>query len=167
MFFFCMQFAFCLYISVETLVKSWIFAGFGQACQGMSNFSKKRKQQYVRKGLSYFVYLLHVVWHPWKLESYYVIIVGYWPACSKFSETSNQQNLWEGSVDFVEFLQLVIWILLDINWSHKNMTFSNGIVRDKFTFNQIVKFFKLKNLTNDMRYQDHLFLSMKLEEMLR
>ena len=47
------------------------------------------------------------------------------------------------------------------------MTFSNGIVRDKFTFNQIVKFFKFKNLTNDMRYQDHLFLPLKLEEMLR
>ena len=96
-----------------------------------------------------------------------LIIVGYWPACLKFSEATNQQNLWKGSIDFVDFLQLVIWILLDIHWSHKNMTFSTVIVKHKFTPNQIVKCFKLKNLTNDMRYQDHLFLSMKLEEMLR
>ena len=46
------------------------------------------------------------------------------------------------------------------------MTFSTVIVKHKFTPNQIVKCFKLKNLTNDMRYQDDLFIPLKLEEML-
>ena len=57
---------------------------------------------------AYFAYFLHVVSHPCKLQSYYVILVGYRPACSKFSKATNQQYLRKGSLDFVDFLQVVI-----------------------------------------------------------
>ena len=132
----------------------------------MFKFSKKTELQYLWKGLSYFAYLLHVVSHLCKLQSYYVIIAGYRPACSKFSKATNQQYLWKGSIDFVDILQVVIWILLDIHWSHKNMIFWAGIVRHRLSSNQIDKCFKLKKLTKDMRYQDDLFLPLKLEEIL-
>ena len=86
-----------------------MFAGFGQAM-----FSKITKQQYLWEGFSYFVYLLHVVRDPCKLQCYHVVLVGYGPEYSKFSETTNHQYLWKGLSDF-DFLQVVICILLDIH----------------------------------------------------
>ena len=56
-------------------------------------FSKITKQQYLLKGLSYFVYLLHVVTHPWKVQCYHVILFGYGPACLMFSEATNHISL--------------------------------------------------------------------------
>ena len=82
-------------------------------------FSKISKQQYLWERLSYFVYLLHVVTHPWKLQCYHVDLLGYGPTCPKFPEATNHQYLWKGSCNFVDFLQAVICILLDIHWSYK------------------------------------------------
>ena len=42
--------------------------------------------QYPEKGLSNFFYLLHAVTHPWKLQCYHVVLVGYGLACPKFSK---------------------------------------------------------------------------------
>ena len=61
--------------------------------------------------------LLDVVTHPGKLECYHVVLVGYSPACPKFSEIINGQYLWRGLSDFVDFLYVVNCILLDIHWS--------------------------------------------------
>ena len=124
----------------------------------------KIKQQYLREGLSYFVCLLHVVTHQWKLQCYHVVLVGYAPACPKLSETTNHQYLWKRSSDFVDFLQVVVCLLLDIHCSYKNMLFWAGIVRHSLSANQTVRCFKLKKLKNDMRYQVDFLLPLKLQE---
>ena len=139
--------------------------GLVRHARACPRFSKITKQQYLRKGLSYFVYLLHVVTHPWKLQCY-VVLVGYGPACPKFSEATNHQYLWKGCSDFVDFLQVVICILLDIHWSYKNMLFWVGIVRHSFSAIKIVRCCKLKKLKKDMRYWVYFLLPWKLEEIL-
>ena len=124
-----------------------IFAGFGQVSQGMSNVLQNNKATILREWLNYFVYLLHVVTHPWKLQFFHVVLVGYGPACPKFSEATNQQYLWKGCSDFVDFLQVVICILLDIHRSYKNVLFWACIVRHSLSTNQIVGL----NLKNSKR----------------
>ena len=138
--------------------------GLVRHARACPKFSKITKQQYLWEGLSYFVYFLHAVTHPWKLQCYHAVLVGYGVACPKFSEATNQY-LWKGSCDLVDFLQVVICILLDIHWSYKNIMFWAGIVRHSFSANQIVRCFKLKKLKKDMRYQVF-FLPLKLEEIL-
>ena len=82
---------------------------------------------------------------------YHVVLVGhYCPSCPKFSETKNHSYLWKGLNDFVDFLLVVIYILLDIHWNYKNMLFWAGVVRHSHSVNQIVKCFKLKKLKKDM-----------------
>ena len=120
--------------------------GLVRHARGCPRFSKITKQQYLWVGLSYSGYLLHVVTHPWKLQCY-VVLVGYGPACPKFSEATNHQYLWKGCSDFVDFLQVVICILLDIHWSFKNMLFWACIVRHSLSTNQIVRL----NLKNSKR----------------
>ena len=132
----------------------------------MPRFSKIIKQQYIWEGLGCFVYLLHVVTHPWKLQCDHVVLVGYGLGCPKFSEATNHQHIWKGSCDFVDFLQVVICILLDIHSSYKNMLFWVGIIRHSLSANQIVRCFKLKKLKKDMRYQVDFLLPLKLEEIL-
>ena len=114
-------------------------------------FSRIIKQQYLWKVLSYFVYLLHAVTHPWKLQCYYVVLVGYGLACPKFSETTNHQHPWKELRDFVDFSQVVVWVLLNIHGSYKSMLFWTGIVRHSLSANQIVRCFKLKK--NRTRYE--------------
>ena len=92
-------------------------------------------------------------------------LVGCGAASPKFSEATNKQYFWKGSCDFVDFLQVVIRILLDIHWSYKNI-FWAGIVRHSLSANQIVRCFKLKKLKKDMRYQVDFFRPLKLEEIL-
>ena len=96
--------------------------GLVRHARACPRFSKITKQQYLWEGLSYFLYLLHVVTHSWKLQCYHVVSVGYVASCPKFSEATNHQYLRKGSCDFVDFLQ-VICILLDIHWSYKKMVF--------------------------------------------
>ena len=96
---------------------------------------------------------------------YHVILIGYGLACPTFSETTDQQYLWIGLSDFVGFLQVVIWILLDIHWSYKNMLFWAGIIRHSLSANQIVRCFKLKKLESNRRYQVDFLLPLKLEEL--
>ena len=140
--------------------------GLVRHARACPRFSKITKQQYLWEGLSYFVYLLHVFTHPWKLHCYHVVLVGCGPACPKFSEATNHQYLWKGCSDFVDFLQVVICILLDIHWSYKNMLFWAGIVRYSVSANQIFRCFKLKKLKKDMRYQVDFLLPLKLEQIL-
>ena len=98
-------------MSMEALVKSciicWVllvlFAGFGQACPDMSKVLQNNKPTITREGLSYFVYFLHVVTHPWKLHCYHVVLVEYGLACPEFSETGNRHYLWKGLSYFVDF----------------------------------------------------------------
>ena len=96
---------------------------------------------------------------------YHVILIGYGLACPKFSETTDQQYLWIGLSDFVGFLEVVIWILLDIHRSYKNMLFWAGIIRHSLSANQIVRCFKLKKLESNRRYQVDFLLPLKLEEL--
>ena len=140
--------------------------GLVRHARACPRFSKITKQQYLWEGLSYFVYLLHVVTHSWKLQCYHVVLVGYGPAYPKFSEATNHQYLWKWSCEFVDFVLAVICILLDIHWNYKNMLFWAGIVRHSHSVNQIVKCFKLKKLKKDMRYQVDFLLPLKLEEIL-
>ena len=114
--------------------------------------------------MRYFVCLLHFVTYLWKLQCYHVVLVGHGPVCPKFSETTNHQYLSKGLIDFVEFLQVVICILLDIHWSYKNMLFWAGIVRHSLLAKHIVRCFKLKKLKKNMRYQVDFLLPLKLEE---
>ena len=100
----------------------------------------------------------------WKVQCYHVVLVGYGSACPKFSEATNHQYLWKGSSDFVDFLQIVICILLDIHRSYKNMLFWAGLFRHSLSANQIVRCFKLKKLKNHMRWQFDFLLPLKLEE---
>ena len=127
-------------------------------------FFKITKLQYFWEVLSYFVYLLHVITHPWKLQFYHFISVGYGPACPKFSEITNHQYFWKGFSDFVDFLHVVICILLDIHWSYKNMLFWAGMVRHSPSANQIVRCFKLKKLENYLRYQVDFLLLLNLQK---
>lgn len=78
-------------------------------------FSKITKSQDLPKGLSYFVYLLHVVNHPWKLQLNHGVLVGYGPVCPKFSRITNSQYPWKGLSDFVEFLNVVMYLLSNVH----------------------------------------------------
>ena len=108
---------------MEALVKScnicWVWSGMLSVLQ-ITNC------QYLWKRLSFFVYLLHVVTHPGKLQCYHVILVGNDPACPKFSEIKNHQYLRKGLSDFVDFLHVVIFM-----WA--------GIVSHRLSANQIVR----------------------------
>ena len=131
-----------------------------QARAGPMSF-KLTKQQYLWEGLSFFVYLFHVVTPPWKLQCY----VGYDLTCPEFSETASHQYLWKLLCDFVDFLEVISSILLNIHWSYKNMLFWAGIVRHSLSANHIVRWFKIKKLRNYMRYQVNLLLLLKLQKM--
>ena len=72
--------------------------------QTCPKFSKLKMYQYLRKGLIYFNYLLHVVTHSWKLQCYLAVLVGYGLACPKFSEITNHRYLWKRLSDFIDFL---------------------------------------------------------------
>ena len=103
-----------------------------------------------------------------------------WSACPKFSEVTNHQFLWKGSCDFVDFLQVVICILLDIKWKlsmlymhgrylwclcmEESMLFWAGIVRHSLSANQIVRCVKLKKIKKDIRCQVNFLHPLKLEE---
>ena len=104
------------------------------------------------------------VTHPWKLQCYYVVLVGYSPACPKFSEATNHRYLWKELCDFVDFLRVVLCNLLHIHWRYKNMLLWAGIARHSLSANQIVRCFRLKKLKKDMRYQVDFLLPLKLEE---
>ena len=66
--------------------------------------------------------------------------------CPVFFEITNHQHLWIGLNDFVDCLHVVIYMLLDIHWSYKNMRFWVGIVRQGLSANQIARCCKLKIL---------------------
>ena len=105
--------------------------------------------------------MLHFVTYLWKLQCYHVVLVGHGPVCPKFSETTNHQYLWKGLIDFVDFLQVVICILLDIHWSYKNMLFWAGIVRHSLLANHIVRCFKFKKLKKKYEVSSWFFASIE------
>ena len=131
--------------------------GHAQACPVFSKINCK----YLWESLSYFVYLLHVVKHPGKLQCYHVVLVRYGLACAKFSEITNHYYLWKGLSDFVDLLHVVICILLDIRWSYQNLLFWAGIVWYRLSANQTVRCFILKNY---MRYQVDFLVPLKLQK---
>ena len=145
----------CSQISMEALVKSCNSCWFLSVTPGpCARFSEITKQQYLWEGFQLFC-----IFVAWKLQCYHVVLVGYGRVCTKFSEATNQQYLWNGSSDFVDFLQVVICILLDIPGCA-------GIGRHRLLANQIVRCFKLKKLKKNMRYQVDSLLPLKLEELL-
>ena len=99
-------------------------------------------------------------------QCYHVVLVGYGAAYLMFSEATNHHYLWKGPCNIVDFLQLGIFILLDVHWSYVNIMFWVGILRHSLSTNQIVRCFKLKKLKKEMRYQVDFFLPLKLEEIL-
>ena len=122
----------------------WVWSGMPGHVQDSPN-NKITKPQYLWEGLSYFVYLLHVVTHSWKVQCYHVVLVGYGPACPKFSEATSRQYFLKWSCAFADFSLVLKCILLDIHWNYKNMLFSADIFRHSVSANQIVRCFKLKN----------------------
>ena len=97
-----------------------------------------------------------------------VLSCGFSWVWSNMSSSLKQQitSIFRKDRDFVDFLQAVICLLLDICWSYKNMLFWAGIVRYSLSANQIVRYFKLKKLKKDMRYQVDFLLPLNLEEIL-
>ena len=91
-------------------------------------------------------------------------LFGYCSTYPKFCEITYCQYLWKGFSDFIDFLHVVIWILLDILWSYKNMLFWVGSVSHTLSSNRIVRGFKLKNLENYIRHQIHFLLPLKLRK---
>ena len=85
---------------------------------------------------------LHVV------TEYHAVSARYDPACPKFSEITDCQYLWKRLSDFVDFLH-VVYMLLDIHWSYKNISFWVGIVRHGLSANLIAKCFKFKKYQVD------------------
>ena len=148
---------------MEALVKWCNIFGLVRHAWACQTFSKINCQ-YLWEKWSYFVYLQHGVTHPGNLSCYHVILVGYVPACPKFSEITNHQYLWRGLSDFVDFLYVVICILLDIHWGYQNLLFWAGIVRHRLSANQIVRCFKLKKIENYMRYQLDCLFPLKLQK---
>ena len=59
-----------------------MFARFDNACLGMPSVLQNNKLQISLGKVELFFYLLHVVTHPGKLQCYYVVLVGYGPACA-------------------------------------------------------------------------------------
>ena len=117
-----------------------------------ARFAQITKSQDSRKELSYFACVWHVVTNPWKLQRCHAVLVGYCMACPKFSKIPNYQYLSKDMTDFIDFLQEVICILLDIHWSYKNMWFWAGNVRHGLSTNHIARYFKFKRLKNYMRF---------------
>ena len=116
------------------------------------------KQRYLWEVLNYFVYLLHLVRHPWKLQCYYVVLFGYGLVCPKFSETTNHQYPWKELRDFVDCSQVVICILLNIHGSYKSMLFWAGIVGHSLPQPiRLSDVLNLKKLEDDMRYRSWFF----------
>ena len=66
-----------------------MFAGFSINAWTCPSFSKITNCKYLWERWSSFVYLLHVVTHPGKLQFYHVVLVGYGLACPKFAEIIN------------------------------------------------------------------------------
>ena len=91
-------------------------------------------------------------------------LFGYCPTYPKFCEITYCQYLWKAFSDFVDFLHVVIWILLDILWSYKNMLFWVDSVSHTLLSNGIVRCFKLKKLENYIRLQIHFLLPLKLRK---
>ena len=113
----------------------------------MPNVLQNNKLSISLERPSYFVYLLHVVTHPRKLQCYHVVLVGYVPACLKFSEITNHQYLWRGLSDFDDFLHVVICILLDIHWSYQNFGLVlSGIGSHPITLSDVLNLQKLKTI---------------------
>lgn len=127
-------------------------------------FSEITKCQYLWEGLGYFVCLFHVVTDPLKLHWYHVVVVADCPLCPKFSETINHQYLWKLFSDFADFLHVVFCILLDINWSYKNMLLWVAIARSRLSTNQILKCFKQEKLENYMRCHVDFLLLLELQK---
>ena len=72
----------------------------------------------------------------------------------------------ERVVWFGWFLHVVICMLLDTDWSDKNMLFWAGIVRHRCSANQTGRCFKLKNLKNCAWHQVDFLLPLKLQKIL-
>ena len=73
---------------MEALVKScnicWVWSG-------MLNLLENKKAPISPGRVELF--LSHVVTHLWKLQHNHAVLVGYGPACPKFSEITNHQYL--------------------------------------------------------------------------
>ena len=60
---------------------------------------------------------------------------------------------WKGCEILLTFLQVVIYMLLDIHWIYKNILSWVGIIRQGLSLNnQIVRWFKRKKLQNCRTY---------------
>ena len=69
---------------VDSCNACWVLS----ACPGMSTVLRNNKLQ-ISLGKVELFYLLLVVTHPGKLPCYHVVLVGFDPACPKFSEITN------------------------------------------------------------------------------
>ena len=96
----------------------------GKACPSMSNFLQNNKAPISLEKVELF-YLLHVVTHPWKLQPYHAVLVGYGLVCPKFSKITNLEYVWKRQSDFVDFLHVVIYMLLDIHCQAKAISQSD------------------------------------------
>ena len=107
-----------------------IFAGFGQACQGMSKALQNNKATISLGRVDLFCLFV--------FTCSYTVVEATLLSC-RFSRvwSGMPKVLWSNKspislkmvCDFVEFLLVVICIFLDIHWNYKNMLFWAGIVR--------------------------------------
>ena len=121
--------------------------GLVKHARACPTLSKIRKRHCLWEGWSYFVYLLHLVTHPWKLQGYHVVLVGYGIVLWNIKLTISGK-CWV----IVLIFCWVICILLDIHWSYKNLLFwltLSGIGSQPIR----LSCFKLRKLENPMKYQ--------------
>ena len=115
-----------------------IFAGFGQACQGMSKVLLNNKA--TRSQGSVELFCLFVAWSYTSMEATVLChFIWVWSSMPKVLWHNNSPISLERVVWFCWFLQVVICILLDIHWSYKNMLFWAGIVRHSLSSSQIAR----------------------------
>ena len=122
------------------------------ACLSMPIILRNDKAQ-ISCWVKLFCWFVACSLHPW---SYSLImeLIGYGPACPKFTKLTNDYCFWKGLSDFVGLLGVIIYFLLDIHWNYKNMPFWVGIITQGLSTNQIVRCLKLKKLEKYiLRYQ--------------
>ena len=124
-----------------------IFVGFGKAFPGMLKLFQNKKTLLSPRRLELFC--LFVVCSYLSMEATVLSwrFSWVWSCMPKvFWNNNSPISLERVLSDFVNFLDVVVCILLDIYWSYKNMLFWVGIVRYRLSANQIVWcFLNLKN----------------------
>ena len=116
-------------------------------------FPEITKHQYLQKGLSYFFVFVACSYTCIEAIVLSCSFSWVWSDMPKVLQSNQSLISLERLSDFVDFLHVAIYMLLDIHWIYKNMPFLVGIVRHWLSTNQVARCFKFTKLENYIRYQ--------------